>query len=412
LKKKIIWIVIFLVIASLAGIKIMMGSPAVPVESAKVIRGNIEEYIEETGNLVLEEETVIYSVSSGKIIHSAKKAGETVKAGEILARIDNSDLLLETRALEAQKLAIAAKYDDARDTTNDEEIRRLNAQVRSAEAAYEEAKSTMDNNRVLYESGAVSLDTYKSSVTKLAAAEAGLETANSSLALAQKGASVNVRKQYEAQLSEIQARIEQLKKKSEDMVIKSPIDGMIMTSEVEEGSIVQVGSKLFEIGGSKGLYIESDVLIEDIAGVKVGSTVIIDDEDIGIKAMKGTVKKIHPKAVSKMSDLGIEQKRVRVEIGLDGTIEGLRPGYDLTVKIITQSRKDTLLIAEKAVFNYQGKDHVFVDEGGFAKLRAIEKGLESNEQIEVLKGLNEGEEVILSPDETLEEGAKIKTKEA
>jgi HlyD family secretion protein len=66
------------------------------------------------------------------------------------------------------------------------------------------------------------------------------------------------------------------------------------------------------------------------------------------------------------------------------------------------------LIDEKAVFNYQGKDHVFINENGVAKLRAIEKGLESDKQVEVLKGLKEGDEVIISPEETLEEGTKLK----
>jgi len=411
-KKKFIWIGIILAIVSIAAIKIKMGSPMVAVELEKVIKGNIEEYVEETGNLLLEEETAIYSASAGRIIQVTKKEGETVKTGEILARIDNSDLLLQKKALEAQKLSISAKYDEARTLTDDENIRILNAQVRSAEALYEELKRTADNNKVLYEAGAVSLDTYNSSVTKLAAAEYSLITAKSSLTLAEKGTSKNVRKQYEAQLSEIQTRIEQLNIKSEDMVIKAPIDGLVMTVQVKEGSIVQLGTKLYDIGGSKGFYIESDVLIEDISGVKLGSPVIIDDEDIGIKDMKGTVRKIYPKAESKMSDLGIEQKRVKVEIDLNSTVKELRPGYDMTVKIITQSKKDTLLIAEKAIFKYQGKDYVFVNEDGLAKLRVIEKGLESNEVVEVLKGLNEGEEIILSPDETLEEGSKIKIKKA
>jgi HlyD family secretion protein len=109
-----------------------------------------------------------------------------------------------------------------------------------------------------------------------------------------------------------------------------------------------------------------------------------------------------------MSDLGIEQKRIRVEINMDNAGDQLRPGYDMTVKIITQSRKGVVLIPEKAVFDYLGKPHVFVNENGVSKLRTIEKGLESNEQVEVLTGLKEGEEIILSPDETLEEGMRIK----
>lgn len=412
MKKKFIRIGIILVVISIIAVIIRMGSPAATVETAKVTRGNIEEYVEETGDLLLEEETAIYSAAAGRIIHAAKKAGEIVKAEEILAKIDNSDLLIQIKALEAQKYGIEAKYAEVKASADDEAIRILNAQVRSAEALYEESKRIMDNNRALYEAGAVSLEAYKSSATNLAAAEAGLETAKSNLAIAEKGASVNVKKQYEAQLSEIQSRIEQLKIKSEDTVIKSPVDGLVLAAEVREGNIVQPGTKLYEIGGSNGFYIECDVLIEDIAGVKVGSPVVIDDEEIGMKNINGTVRKVYPKAESKMSDLGIEQKRVKVEIDLNDTVEGLRPGYEMTVKIITRSKKGTLLIPEKTVFNYQGKDHVFVNEEGLARLRAIEKGLEGNDMVEVLKGLNEGEQIILSPDETLEEGTKIKSKEA
>ena len=408
MKKKVIWIGVFLSIAIIAGLKIKMGSPAINVELAKVTRGDIEEYVEETGSLMLEQEAGIYSATSGRVIQVSKKEGDAVKAGEVLARIDNSDIMLQIKALEAQKLGITAKYAEVQTSTDDEAIRILKAQVRSAEAVYEEAIRTMDSSKVLYEAGAISLSTYKSSVTNLAAAEASLETAKSSLALAEKGASEYVRKQYEAQLSEIQTRIDQLRLKSEEMVIKSPIDGMILAVKIKEGNIVQSGTILFEIGGSKGFYIESYVLIEDIEGIEKGSEVIIEDEGLGMDNTRGTVRKIHPKAESVMSALGIEQKRVKVEIALGNEAEGLRSGYDITVKIIRQRSKDTLIIDEEAVFNYQGKDHVFVNEGGVAKLRAIEKGIESSEQVEVVKGLREGEEIILVLDETLEEGTKIR----
>lgn len=408
MKKKIVWIVVFLlVVAGIAGYKIKMGGQPTVVESEKVTRGDIAEYIEEMGNVKLQEGTVIYSTVTGKADSVTKAAGDTVKAGEVLAEIDN-DLLLQIKALEAQKSSVAAQYDEKKALADEGEIRMLNAEVHSKEASYEEAKIAADNNKVLYEAGAISLDTLKSSITKLAAAEASLETARNNLAAARKGASENVRKQYEAQLSEIQARIDQLVKKANEMVIKAPTDGVVIAADVKKGGIVQAGSRLFEISGSQGLYIESDLLIEDIAEVKVGSVVQIEDEDLGIVNMTGKVRKIYPKAESIMSDLGIEQKRVKVEIELDNAPEILRPGYDITVKIITQNRKDVLLINEKAIFEYQGKDYVFVNEKGAAMLRAVEKGIESNEQVEIIKGLNEGETVVLSPDETIKEGTKIK----
>ncbi len=411
MKKKIIIAGVILITVCIIAFLVKGSNEGLEVETARVSKGDIEEYVEETGSLMLEEETVIYSTAAGKVVEVPRKAGETVNEGDVLVRLDNGDLLLQIKALEAQKLLITAKYDEAKSESDPEELNKLNAQVRSAEASYEEAKRGMDNNRALYEAGAVSLDIYKSSITKFAQAEASLETAKSSLSAVEKGISANVRKQYEAQLAEIKARIEQLREKDTAMVVKSPIAGMIMDSDIEEGSVVQLGSKLLEIGGAKGFYLESDVLIEDVTGIKVGSPVIIEDEDLGIRDMKGVVRKIYPKAFSKMSDLGIEQKRVKVEIELKVPVEGLRPGYDMTVMIVTRSSNNTHLIPEKAVFNYNGKEHVFVNEGGKALLRPIRKGLESNEQVEVLEGLNEGEEVILSPDDALEEGTRIVVKE-
>ena len=138
------------------------------------------------------------------------------------------------------------------------------------------------------------------------------------------------------------------------------------------------------------------------------SVVEISHNDLSIEGIKGTVRKIHPQAMSKISDLGIEQKRVKVEINIEDSLEGLRPGYDLDVKIIINSRKNVLLVPENAVFEKEEKDFVFVNENGKAVLREINKGIESTKQIEVISGLKEGEMVIMSPDKSLEEGLAIK----
>ncbi|HWQ29853.1 MAG TPA: HlyD family efflux transporter periplasmic adaptor subunit, partial [Negativicutes bacterium] len=267
MKKKIIWIIGILLIAALVTIKLKAGGQAVTVEASKVTKGTIEKFVEETGELMLEDETTVFSIASGKVLDAPKAAGEEVKAGEVLARIDSSELQLQIKAMEAQKQNIAAKYAEVSNSTQEETIVILKAQVKADEALHEEAKRVMDNNRVLYETGAISLDTYKNSVMALASAEAVMETSRNNLALAEKGTSGNVKKQYEAQLAEIQANIDRLKLKATDALIKAPGDGVIMSSGIKKGSMVQAGEELFEIGGNSGYYFESQILIEDIADI-------------------------------------------------------------------------------------------------------------------------------------------------
>jgi HlyD family secretion protein len=408
MKKKVIWIGLIIVIIAIAAYSLTASKQAITVDMAAVEKGNIEEYIEETAVVQLENETAIYSTEGGKVLEIMAEIGQEVKAGNVLLRMDAQSIELQIKNLEAQKQSIAAQYAGANEPASAAEIRKLNAQVKSVEVTYTEAKRMAENNKALYESGAISLDVYQSSLASLASAEAALEAAKSNLELAENAVSGNVKKQYEAQLAGIQANIGLLQKKRADLNVVSPIDGVILTKNIEKGAILQPGMLIFEVGDKNSMYLESDILVDDIANVKVGSTVLIENEDLGIKDVKGTVRKIYPKAFSKMSELGIGQKRVKTEIDFDENIENLKSGYDMTVKIITASKENTLLIDEKAIFEYQGKDHVFLNENGVAKLRAIEKGLESDEHVEVLSGLKEGEKVILSPDEKLVEGTKIK----
>ena len=112
-------------------------------------------------------------------------------------------------------------------------------------------------------------------------------------------------------------------------------------------------------------------------------------------------------AFSKLSDLGILQKRVTVEIALDQQVTALKAGYDLTVHFILAKKKGVLMIPESAIFDNAGVDSVFVVEQGRARVKAIETGIQEEELIEVIKGLQEHEIVIQSPDSNLVEGAKV-----
>lgn len=408
MKKKIIWIGLIVVIIAIAAYSFYASKQPVTVDMGTVEKGNIDKYIEETAIVQLENETAIYTTEGGKVLEVMAEIGQDVIADHTLLRLDDESIKLQMKNLEAQKQSILAEYAGANEPASAAEIRKLNAQVKSTEVAYQDVSRIVENNKALYESGAISMDAYQSSLSSLASSEAALEAAKSNLELAQNGVSGNVRRQYEAQLAGIQANIGLLQKRLGDLNIVSPINGIILTRNVEKGAILQPGTLIFEVGDKSGMYLESDILVDDIANVKVGSIVLIENEDLGIKAVKGVVRKIYPKAFSKMSELGIEQKRVKIEINFSNGIPDLKPGYDMNVKIITASKENTLLIDEKAIFEYQGKDHVFVNENGVANLRAIEKGLEGDDSVEVLSGLKEGERIVLSPDEKLAEGTKIK----
>ncbi len=408
MKKKIIWIILAALIIVAIAYKMKAGNSAISVEVEKVKKGDIEKFVEESAVVKLENETSIYSVAGGRILEVLPVVGETINAVDILARLDDSQLRLGIKTLELKKQALSAQYDEAIKGVSENEIRKLETLIKSAEATYSSANRIAQNNKKLYEAGAISEDVYQNSLTGLASAEASLEAAKISLDIANQGKSQSISKQYQAQISELQLQISDSVKNLNNLIIKSPISGTIMSSEIAAGKTIQPGALLFQVGDISHIYLESDILISDIGDIKVGSPVLISNDDIGINSAKGTIRKIYPKAFSKMSELGIEQKRIKVEIDFNEATALLKPEYDMDISIITDSKANALIVSEKTIFEIDGKSNVFINEGGILKVRQIEKGIESKDRVEVLSGLKEGDEVILSPDISLKEGMKIK----
>ncbi|MDF2614315.1 MAG: efflux transporter periplasmic adaptor subunit [Clostridia bacterium] len=406
-KRKIIGALFIGAVIVTAGVTVKNGAKAISVEAARVQKGDIAEYVEELGLVVSENKGSIYVEAAGKVTEVMAEVGDVVDKGDILVKLDSQQLSRQMMELEARKAALTAEYKEAIKPLDHKEIKKLELQLESQKREVEESKRQMDINKVLYDAEAISYEEYHTSEIDLKESEALLEGIKLDLELIKKPISSNIAAGYMAQLKQLDIQMEELRSQGEDFVVISPLKGTIMMKSVEVGSYLQPGSQVMEIGDSEALYIESDLLVSEIGKIKVGSKVEISHKDLGIEGVQGTIRKIYPRAFSKVSDLGVEQKRIKVEIAIEDQIKGLRPGYDLDLKIIVNSKKGTYIVPENAVFEKGGKNYVFANENNTAVLREIQKGIESSKQIEIVSGLQEGEQVILSPDEALEEGTAI-----
>ncbi|ABR46827.1 efflux transporter, RND family, MFP subunit [Alkaliphilus metalliredigens QYMF] len=410
MKKKIIGAIIIVIVLGAAAFFMMNRGIVVEVEMAAVTQGNIAKYVEELGVVKTKNQASVYADTAGRVTDVLVKEGEQVNTGDVLVRLDSQQLSRQKRELEAQRLGIIAQYNEATQSIDEKEIEKLELEIEVIERRIKEAKRVVENNKRLYEAGAISYEEYNITVTSLEAEQSNLEGVQLDLELIKKPISENISAQYEAQLRQLDIQMEALESQSGDFVITAHMSGTVLMKAVEKGSYVQPGVPLLEIGDTEILYIESDLLIGDIANVEVGAPVIISNKDLRIIDLQGTVTKIHPQAFSSVSDLGIEQKRIKVDIEFEGSVAILRPGYDLDVNIIIESKENVLLIPENAIFQQAGRDFVFVNVNEQAILREIEKGIESQRRVEIVSGLQKGDQVIVSPSGELEEGVQIKSK--
>ena len=356
LKKSKKWIVIggaaILVIAAAAFSAMNSG---IIVESAEVKQGEVAKLLKETGTVESKSSITITAKNSGEIMGLMVEEGDSVKAGDKLMTSDGTSANLDIKSQQAQLSGLQAQYSQARELAN--------------------------KNKALYEQGALSYEAYNASNTAA--------------------------KQLAAQIASIQYSIESYAESSGAGGVTAPVGGVLTGVFVKEGESVAAGTPLFEISNLNDIYVKTDFIAEDADLIHEGDMVRIYNEDADFNDEKGSVKKVFLKAEDKMSDLGVSQKRVTVEISF-GTVTPIRLGSNVDVEIAVDKKENVLRIPDLAVFEKDRKNFVYVIAGGKALLREVKTGLEGEDYLEVVSGLTEGEVLILSPNDDISEGVRVK----
>lgn len=407
-KKKLLWIGIIAVIciASISVYIVMQQGQA--VETSIVEKGEIKQFIEDTAAVQSTKKQIVYVEGAGKIDSIKFNVGDTVKKDDILLTMDKKDLELKLQDADSKIKAAQSQLSGTDISNYVNKIEISEAEVDKAKVSYESASRSLNNSKVLYESGAISKqeldnveDTYKN-------AEAVLKSSSNQLEEIKKGTPDYVKNGYEAGVEQAVILRNSIMREIDKQQVLSPIDGIVVEKLLEENAIVVPGTTAFLIDNTKNLELEANILSDDIYKVKIGNEVEVSGKAIGNSLLKGKIIKIAPEAKNITSSLGVNQKRVMVTIEINDDTDLLKPGYDLDIKIITEIKSDTLVIPDSSVFDYKGDSCVFAVVDGKTVIRQIKKGIESEKTIEVLGGLEEGERIVLKPDNNTKEGMKVR----
>ncbi|WP_312906673.1 efflux RND transporter periplasmic adaptor subunit [Tissierella praeacuta] len=407
MKKKVIIAIIFIIIVVIVSY-IKYAKRFIEVNTATVEKGNITKYVEELGVVKSENQVNIYSATTGMVSKVLVDIGHKVKKGDVLVILDKDEIIRDMEQLSNKRKAILAEYNEAKKPIDNKKILKLELEIEDLEKKLANLRRILDNKKTLYDEGAISYEEYQEALLQMESETINLEKVKLDLEIIKKPISQDIVTKFETQLRQLDIQEKDLEKTYKDSIINSNIDGIVFGKFVEEGSYIQQGTSIMDIGNIDKLYIESDILVEDVMEVLEGAKVHITNKDLNIVDLEGTVKNIHPYAFAKTSDLGIQQKRVKVDIEINGNEKSLRPGYDLVVKIITEEVNNALIVPKKALFIIDGKDYVFIDDNGKAKLREVITGIENDKDVQIIQGLREGEIVILSPHKEIREGIRIK----
>lgn len=454
--KLIVVAVVLLVVGVISSLASHRG---LPVEAARLRTGSIQEFVEERAKTRLPRVYQITMPYDARIGAIELLEGTRVEQGQVLAQVVPMDLELAGRAVLAavERLnATIAENDDTslEKTSLERAVKTVESTAHTVEAARARAESakaklelaTRNLSRVrglrannakteeeLEKSQLEQVDAamqYQHDLLQLRSLEAGkaaseLEPESIRHTIKRKDLTHKV---LAKQLEEAQVRFEQAVVDAKRGVLTSPVDGVVLERHVADEKRTLGGTVLLTVGRLEDLEIEADILSQEVVAVQPDDPVEITGPAIGPTPAKGIVRRIYPSGFMKISSLGVEQQRVRVIVGFDShDLERLRrergigPEYRVRVRIITNQKAETLTVPRSAVFRAaDGSWQVFAINGERrdwlwgtwtflpnVEKRAIEPGLMNDERIEVMKGLDAGDSVVLAPETNLVPGSRV-----
>jgi HlyD family secretion protein len=199
------------------------------------------------------------------------------------------------------------------------------------------------------------------------------------------------------QLTKVSAQVAQTKTSLNYTTIVAPRDGVILQKNVEEGTIVNSGRSgiaegvgIVELGDLSTMYVDVQVDETDLADISVGQKVELAVDSVQNKTLSGSVTRVDPQATTTSS-----VTTVKVEIEVLDHDKRLLPGLSATCSFMAGEKKDVLTLPVRAVRQKDGRSYAMIPGEPAPRTVLVEVGLEGDDVVEILSGLNDGDQVII-----------------
>jgi HlyD family secretion protein len=388
-----IWLAAVAAVVVLAGgvalAKLASTTTIDPNRLAKVVRGDVARSVVATGKIQPITKVEVKSKASGIVTKLFVDINNKVQKGQPLAQLDQQETLDQ---VEAQKAQLAAA--EANVTTYQANIEQ--DKVNAAAPDLPMYKATLDRNAEMQKEGVVSRQALDDANKDYLAALTRRDSAR-----AQIGVDTAKLAQARAQVQQSQASLKQLEEQLSYTTIVAPMDGVILSRDVEIGdavsSILVLGSTATLImteGDINQVYVQGKVDEADIAHVYMAQPARIKVESFRDRTFNGKVTKIAP--------LGVEKDNVttfEVRVSIDNPGGELKANMTANAEILLDEHKGGLSVPENAVV-YDNQKNATVDipdksqKDGQRKI-PVKVGLSDGSKTEIVSGLKEGETVVL-----------------
>lgn len=464
--------VLLLSVAAVALVGLVAGGIAwtkrgvVKVQTGKVAREDLTASVTASGEVKPKYYANVNANSYGKIVEILVNEGDAVKKGQLLLKTESVQQEADVQAQEALLRTSQADSSGAEAAVQSAAaaIRTAQADLQQARANSNRAKEDYARAQQMHEDRLISEQLFDQRRSEYEVAQANVQAAEARLsqARAQQEQSTFVRDMARARVAQARAQLLRANDLRAKTIYTSPLDAIVTSLPVHVGENVvpgiqnQPGSLLFQVSDLSVITAEVKVDETDIVNVKFDQPSDVTIDAIPNKTFKGKVTEIGQSALSRTSGLTSgqssaatgEAKDFKVVVTLEDPPPNLRPGLSTTAKIVTATRQNAVTVPIQALTIRQrreleagekeskgkmmaaakppassnpttkdkdkGKEElegVFVLRGGRAVFAPVETGIMGATEVEIVKGLQPGEEIVTGSYKalrTLKNNAKVK----
>jgi len=422
------------------------------VAVGKVERRTIRETVSASGKIFPETEVKISSDVSGEVVDLFVEEGDSVTAGQILAKIrpDEYQSAVERGQAAVNSAQSQREISSANVKGSNAQIDQLRADKNRISAQLDAARSAHKRNDQLFKEGVIAESDFETSLSNLRALESSLAAAEAALKASETGltsARENVRVS-EFGITSARATLKELRTSLQKTVITAPVSGIVSKLNIEKGERVvgtlqMAGTELMRVANLQSMEVQVEVSENDILKVSLHDEADIEVDAYLGRKFKGHVTEIASSAsnvASAVSGGALNTDQVTnfvVKIRVDpasyadmlvkGKLYPFRPGMSASVEIYTNDSDNTLSVPLIAVTAREDEDEaekskakdkeeekgpaakevskknevvkeiVFVVSSDTVGMREVKTGIQDNDYIEIVSGLTEGETVVTGP---------------
>ncbi len=422
-KKMLTVIMIVLILAATVGAAWTYAAGAnagIEVEAGTLQARTLSQAISVTGNVEARDKEEINLSTQQKVKKLYAVENQDVRENNIILTVDTSDLEYQLSKYRLN-LDLASRNLDRllkKEIKSDKKmlenaVRQAEINLANAAADYNEAERRFEQNKILFENGAISNEEYDNSEKRMndiknqmALSEIQLNNSQNSLADFETNREEQIadqRNQLDAAKADIANTLDKIGKSD----IKANINGRIVSLSVKENQYPTMENSRITIYDLSEYKIAVEVSQYDAVSISLGQKADIKVKGLD-KAYAGTVSRIDEAATVKIEGANKEAK-VGIEITVDNPDDRIKAGYEADIDITLTESPGTLAVNFEALREEEGgRKYVFAIENGKAVKKYVKTGIETDFDVQIIEGLKAGDLYIKTPPAALKDGDLVK----